>query len=113
VLPFSLQLGLINAGSHDLTARLVPAMLLGLWSGKRIVARVPAHVFQNLVLALSAASAAWLLVRSESRANAAGVHRAREERPRRRGVAGHGRIPSWPRHAAPPTAAPPGRSSTP
>ena len=62
-LPFSLQLGLINAGSLDLTARLVPAMLLGLWSGKRLIDRVPAHVFQNLVLTLSAASAAWLLVR--------------------------------------------------
>lgn len=61
--PFGVQLGLINGGSLELTARLVPPMLLGLWSGKRLVDYVSPRTFQNLVLWLSAVSAVWLLVR--------------------------------------------------
>lgn len=59
--PFGVQLGLITAGSLTLNACLVPAVLAGLWSGKHLVDRVPAHVFQQLVLVLAAISAAWLL----------------------------------------------------
>lgn len=61
--PFGVQLGLINAGSLTLNACLVPAVLAGLWSGKRLVNRVPQRAFQDIVLGLAAASAAWLLAR--------------------------------------------------
>lgn len=61
--PFGVQLGLINVGSLTLNACLLPAVLLGLWSGKRLVDQVSAHVFQQVVLTLSTVSAAWLLLR--------------------------------------------------
>ena len=61
--PFGVQLGLINVGSLTLNACLIPAVLAGLWSGKRIVDTIAPHVFHNIVLGLSAVSAAWLLVR--------------------------------------------------
>lgn len=61
--PFGIQLGLINLGSLTLNACLVPAVLAGLWSGKRLVDRVPQRAFQNIVLGLSAVSAVWLLAR--------------------------------------------------
>jgi uncharacterized membrane protein YfcA len=61
--PFGVQLGLINVGSLSLNACLVPGVLAGLWTGRRLVDKVPPHVFQNVVLALSAVSAVWLLVR--------------------------------------------------
>jgi uncharacterized membrane protein YfcA len=59
--PFSVQLGLINVGSLTLNACLVPAVLAGLWTGKRAVDRVPQRAFQDIVLGLAAISAAWLL----------------------------------------------------
>jgi len=61
--PFGVHLGLINVGSLTLNACLVPAVLVGLWSGKRVVDKVPPHVFHNVVLGFSALSAAWLLFR--------------------------------------------------
>jgi uncharacterized protein len=61
--PFGVHLGLINVGSLTLNACLVPAVLAGLWSGKRLVDRVPQRAFQDIVLGLAAVSAAWLLVR--------------------------------------------------
>jgi uncharacterized protein len=60
--PFGVQLGLINVGSLTLNLCLIPAVLAGLWTGKRLVDRVPPHVFQNIVLTLSALSAVWLLI---------------------------------------------------
>ncbi|MDO8837121.1 MAG: sulfite exporter TauE/SafE family protein [Vicinamibacterales bacterium] len=61
--PFGVQLGLINPGSLALNACLIPAVLAGLWSGKRIVECVAPDVFQKVVLGFSGASAAWLLLR--------------------------------------------------
>jgi hypothetical protein len=61
--PFGVQLGLINIGSLTLNACLIPAVLAGLWSGRHIVDHVTPHVFQQVVLGLSAASALWLLLR--------------------------------------------------
>jgi hypothetical protein len=61
--PFGVQLGLINIGSLTLNACLIPAVLAGLWSGKRLMERLAPHVFQHVVLGLSAASAVWLLLR--------------------------------------------------
>jgi uncharacterized membrane protein YfcA len=62
-LPFGVQLGLVNVGSLTLNACLVPAVVAGLWSGRRVVERVSPSVFQNIVLGFSAVSAVWLLVR--------------------------------------------------
>jgi uncharacterized membrane protein YfcA len=59
--PFGVHLGLINAGSLTLNACLVPAVLAGLWSGKRLIDRVPQRAFQDIVLGLATVSAAWLL----------------------------------------------------
>ena len=59
--PFGVHLGLINVGSLTLNACLVPAVVAGLWTGKRLVDRVPQRAFQDIVLGLAAISAAWLL----------------------------------------------------
>jgi len=59
--PFSVHLGLINVGSLTLNVCLIPSVLLGLWTGKKLLDRVPQHVFQNIVMCLAAASALWLL----------------------------------------------------
>lgn len=59
--PFGVHLGLINVGSLALNAVLVPAVVLGLWSGRHLAEAIPAQAFQNLILGLSAVSAIWLL----------------------------------------------------
>jgi len=59
--PFSVHLGLINVGSLTLNVCLIPAVLLGLWSGKWLLDRVPQNVFQSIVLGLATVSALWLL----------------------------------------------------
>lgn len=61
--PFGVHLGLINTGSLALNACLIPAVLAGLWSGKRLMERLAPHVFQHVVLGFSAISAVWLLLR--------------------------------------------------
>ena len=60
--PFSVHLGLINVGSLSLNLCLVPAVLAGLWSGKRLLEWVPQKVFQSIVLWLATISAAWLII---------------------------------------------------
>ncbi len=60
--PFGVHLGLINVGSLALNAALVPAVVAGLWSGRHLAEAIPAQTFQNLILALSALSAVWLLM---------------------------------------------------
>jgi len=59
--PFGVHLGLINVGSLMLNVCLIPAVLLGLWSGKWLLERVPQQTFQWIVLTLAAISAIWLL----------------------------------------------------
>lgn len=59
--PFSVHLGLINIGSLTLNVCLIPAVLIGLWTGKRLIDRIPQQLFQNIVLCLAAASGFWLL----------------------------------------------------
>ncbi|MBS0204128.1 MAG: sulfite exporter TauE/SafE family protein [Planctomycetes bacterium] len=59
--PFSIHLGLINVGSLTLNLCLVPAVVVGLWSGRWLLERVPQHVFQAIVLVLATISALWLL----------------------------------------------------
>jgi uncharacterized protein len=59
--PFSVHLGLINVGSLMLNVCLIPAVLIGLWSGKWLIERVPQRAFQTIVLGLATVSALWLL----------------------------------------------------
>ena len=59
--PFSIHLGLINVGSLTLNVCLIPAVLVGLWSGKWLLDRVPQRTFQSLVLSLATVSAVWLM----------------------------------------------------
>jgi hypothetical protein len=61
--PFGVQLGIINPGSLALNAKLVPAVLIGLWAGRQLIERISPLAFNNVVLGLSAVSAVWLLVR--------------------------------------------------
>ncbi len=51
--PFSAQLGLINAPSLAFNAILVPAIAIGLFAGKALVARIPQRAFDTLVLAFA------------------------------------------------------------
>lgn len=59
--PFGVQLGIINAGSLTLNLRLVPAVLVGMWVGKRLTDRISQVVFQWVIIGLTLVSAAWLL----------------------------------------------------
>ncbi len=59
--PLSLNLGLINSGSLALNVCQAPAVVLGLLTGKQIVARIPQQVFQRVILLLAGGSALWLM----------------------------------------------------
>jgi hypothetical protein len=61
--PFGVQLGIINVGSLALNVKLVPAVLVGLWSGRLLIDRISPLAFNNIVLVLSGISAVWMLVR--------------------------------------------------
>jgi uncharacterized membrane protein YfcA len=50
--PFSVGLGLINAPSLALNLWLLPGVVLGLFLGRWIVARIPQKAFEDVVLAL-------------------------------------------------------------
>jgi uncharacterized protein len=60
--PFSLHLGLITGGSLLLNLCQVPSVILGLLAGKKLVALIPQHIFQRIILVLAALSALWLLM---------------------------------------------------
>ncbi|KAB2671729.1 MAG: sulfite exporter TauE/SafE family protein [Verrucomicrobia bacterium] len=51
--PFSAQLGLINAPSIAFNALMVPAIAFGLFAGRALVARLPQRLFDTLVLAFA------------------------------------------------------------
>ena len=59
--PFSIHLGLINVGSLTLNVCLVPAVIIGLWTGKWLLEVVPQRAFQMIVLWLATGSALWLI----------------------------------------------------
>jgi uncharacterized membrane protein YfcA len=59
--PFMADLGLINAGSLGVNLWLVPAVLAGLFLGRRIVARLNQRRFENLSLALAVLAGLKLL----------------------------------------------------
>lgn len=60
--PLSLNLGLINGGSLALNLCQAPSVILGLWTGKKLVARIPQQAFQWIILAMAGASAIWLML---------------------------------------------------
>ncbi|PWJ53018.1 hypothetical protein SAMN06264364_11535 [Quadrisphaera granulorum] len=60
--PFSVQLGFINAESLKLDLMLAPALLLGAFIGVKVLRRVPQQLFTRLTLVLTAASAVALLL---------------------------------------------------
>lgn len=60
--PFGIYLGLINVGSLSLNIFLVPSVIIGLWSGKWLLEKVPQQTYQSIVLSFAAISALWLLL---------------------------------------------------
>lgn len=61
-LPFSIGLGIVDAGTLYLDAVLVPAVLLGAWCGWRFAARMSQQLFDRLVIAMTVLGALWLVV---------------------------------------------------
>ncbi len=59
--PFSAQLGLINGSSLAFNSLLVPLILLGLFLGKFVVARLPQKWFDTLILVFALFASAKLL----------------------------------------------------
>ncbi len=51
--PFMVHLGLINPASLRLNLMLVPAVLVGAWAGRRVLARIDQGPFEKLMLALT------------------------------------------------------------
>jgi uncharacterized membrane protein YfcA len=64
--PFMVHLGLIDAASFSVNVMLLPAVLLGTWLGRKILARIDQRVFENLALLLSAVAALELTFKLSS-----------------------------------------------
>jgi uncharacterized membrane protein YfcA len=60
-LPFSLNLGLIHGDSLRFNAILIPPILVGLFLGRALVARIPQKIFDSLILAFAATASLRLL----------------------------------------------------
>ena len=60
--PFMVHLGLINAASFKINLMLAPAVFIGAWIGRRILARIDQRLFENISLGLAAAAGIKLLV---------------------------------------------------
>ncbi|HLQ43381.1 MAG TPA: sulfite exporter TauE/SafE family protein, partial [Planctomycetaceae bacterium] len=60
-IPFSFGLGLINLNTLSLNAALTPMIVLGLFSGRWLIHRIPQRLFDSLVLAFSALAALRLI----------------------------------------------------
>lgn len=59
--PFMVHLGLITPASFALNLALAPAVLVGAWLGRMLVARIDQRAFENLALGLSLAAGVKLL----------------------------------------------------
>ena len=59
--PFSLSLGLIGPRSLSLNLVLVPAVAAGVFAGRKLIAHIPRHAFEALVLILAALAAVKLI----------------------------------------------------
>ncbi len=60
-IPFSFGLGLINLNTLSLNAALTPMIVLGLFSGRWLIHRIPQRLFDSLVLTFSAVAALRLI----------------------------------------------------
>lgn len=60
-IPFSVGLGLISLDTLTLNAKLAPAIVVGMLSGRWLIHRVPQRLFDSLVLAFSAIAALKLI----------------------------------------------------
>lgn len=60
-LPFSVQMGLINAGSLPLDLWLIPCAVAGAWSGRWVLPRISPRIFEALALAFTTLAALRLL----------------------------------------------------
>ena len=60
--PFMIGLGLITVHSVGFNLLLAPAVVLGIFAGRRLVARIDQALFERLVLALSAIAGILLLI---------------------------------------------------
>ena len=60
--PFMVALGLVTARSFEFNLMLAPAVLLGAFVGRWLLIRINQQLFENLVLALSAAAGVLLIV---------------------------------------------------
>jgi uncharacterized membrane protein YfcA len=60
--PFSTNLGLIAPATLAINAMLAPCVVIGLFLGRSILRRLPQRVFETLVLCLTAAAAARLIL---------------------------------------------------
>jgi uncharacterized protein len=61
-LPFSFKLGLINPHSLALNLILLPAVAAGVFSGRKLVGRLPRRAFESLILILAALAAIKLII---------------------------------------------------
>lgn len=59
--PFMLHLGLINAESFALNLWLAPVVLVGAWTGRKLVLKIDQRAFENLALGLSIVAGLRLL----------------------------------------------------
>ena len=60
-LPFNINLGILNSKSLRLDLALVPAILLGIFVGRPVIARIPEGVFQGLLYVFSIVAGVRLL----------------------------------------------------
>ena len=60
-LPFNWNIGILNPRTLWLDAALVPAVILGIATGKPLVQRIPQEVFVRVLFALSGVGALWLI----------------------------------------------------
>lgn len=59
--PFMVNLGLINAESFAINLWLVPAVVVGTWLGRKLLAKIDQRAFENIALALSVVAGLKLL----------------------------------------------------
>ena len=59
--PFSAHLGLIDGGTLWVNAMLVPAVVAGLFAGRKVLGMIPQRVFEELLLGFSALAALRML----------------------------------------------------
>jgi uncharacterized membrane protein YfcA len=62
--PFSVDAGVITAGTAEVTTRLAGFLVLGALLGRALIRRIPQKAFDRIALALTLAAAVWLLARS-------------------------------------------------